>query len=153
MGTLAREHYANLRVVYLSSWTFSDYRYKAARQFRMKFHIAWRWNVVAGDPHYALDCREDDDAWCNSSPGGQPIPSVHFERLREGWDDYRRLLTAARLSKEQAGMPAVEATEELITTRLATFQLGRRDHNSLFGPADWNTSRPRIDDCIEALRR
>ena len=87
-------------------WTFGDYMYKAAKQFRMKFRISWHWNVVAGDPYYALDCREDDYAWCNSSPDGQLIPSIHFERLREGLDDYRRLLTAARLAKEHAGTPA-----------------------------------------------
>jgi hypothetical protein len=53
-------------------------------------------NIVAGDPYYALDCREDDYAWCNSSPAGDLIPSVHFEQLREGLDDYRRLLTLTR---------------------------------------------------------
>ena len=52
-------------------WTFGDYLYKAAKQFGMKFRISWHWNVVAGDPYYALDCREDDYAWCNSSPDGR----------------------------------------------------------------------------------
>ena len=46
-------------------WTFGDYMYKAAKQFDMKFRISWHWNVAAGDPYYALDCREDDYAWCN----------------------------------------------------------------------------------------
>ena len=72
----------------------------------MKFRIAWHWNAVAGDPYYALDCREDDYAWCNASPDGRLIPSVEFERLREGLDDYRRLITLARLAKEHPGNPA-----------------------------------------------
>lgn len=108
---------------------------------------------MAGDPYYALDCREDDYAWCNSSPDGQLIPSVHFEQLREGLDDYRRLLTAARLAKQRAGTPAARAAEELIAKRLAAFQLGQRDHDSLFGPDDWAEFRTQIDDVIEALRR
>ena len=86
-------------------WTYGTYMYKAAKQYGMKFRIAWHWNVVAGDPYYALDCREDDYAWCNSSPDGRLIPSVEFERLREGLDDYRRLLTLSRLATEENRKP------------------------------------------------
>ena len=77
-----------------SRWTYGIYMYKAAKQHRMKFRVSWHWNNVAGDPYYALDCREDDYAWCNSSPDGELIPSVEFERLREGLGDYRRPLDA-----------------------------------------------------------
>ncbi len=133
-------------------WTFGDYMYKAARQFDMKFRLSWHWNVVAGDPYYALDCREDDYAWCNSSPDGQLIPSIHFEQVREGLDDYRRLLTAARLAKQHAGTPAARAAEALIAQRMAAFKLGQRDHDSLFGAEDWNAFRVQIGDAIEALQ-
>lgn len=135
-----------------SRWTFGDYMYKAVKQFGMKFRISWHWNVVAGDPYYALDCREDDYAWCNASPAGALIPSIHFEHIREGLDDYRRLLTAARLAKAQAGTPAAQAAEALIERRMAAFKLGQRDHEALFGPDDWKTFRGQIDDAIEALR-
>ena len=64
-------------------WTFGTYMYKAAREFGLKFRVSWHWNVVAGDPYYALDCREDDYAWCNASPQGDLIPSVEFERQRK----------------------------------------------------------------------
>ena len=86
-------------------WTYGTYMYKAAKQFGMKFRLSWHWNVVAGDPYYALDCREDDFAWCNASPDGQLIPSVEFERLREGLDDYRRLITLDRLAERVSRMP------------------------------------------------
>lgn len=66
-------------------------------------------NVVAGDPDYALDCREDEYAWCNVTPDGRLVPSAKFERIREGLDDYRRLIT-----------------------------LGQRNHDALFGPDDGN---------------
>ena len=90
-------------------WTYGTYMYKAAKQYGMKFRLSWHWNAAAGDPYYALDCREDDYAWCNSSPDGRLIPSVEFERLREGLDDYRRLLTLARLAAERPGEPAAQA--------------------------------------------
>jgi hypothetical protein len=62
-------------------WTYGVYLYKAARRHGLKFRVSWHWNVVAGDPYDALDCREEDYAWCNSSPDGELIPAVHFERL------------------------------------------------------------------------
>ena len=53
---------------------YGEYMYKAAKQFGMKFRFSWHWNTAAGDPYYALDCREDDYAWCNASPDGVLIP-------------------------------------------------------------------------------
>jgi hypothetical protein len=134
-------------------WTYGTYMYKAAKQYGMKFRLAWHWNVVAGDPYYALDCREDDYAWCNSSPDGRLIPSVEFERLREGLDDYRRLLTLSRLARENPGNPAAKVARGLIETRLAAFHLGQRDHDALFPPEDWSGFRHQVDDAIEALRK
>jgi hypothetical protein len=130
-------------------WTYGVYLYKAAKQFGMKFRLSWHWNSAAGDPYYALDCREDDYAWCNSSPEGELIPSVHFERLREGLGDYRRLLTLARLAKEQAGTPAARAAEKLLADVLGGFKLGDREFK---GAGDFTTLRARLDEAIERLR-
>jgi len=135
-------------------WTYGDYMYKAAKQYDMKFRIGWHWNVVTGNPYYALDCREDDYAWCNSSPDGTLIPWVKFERLREGLDDYRRMLTLARLAKEKAGTEEAKKAEELISNRLSAFKLDQRDHDKLFkeGSADWKIFRKKINHAINALR-
>ena len=89
-------------------WTYGVYLYKAAKQFGLKFRLSWHWNVVAGDPYYALDCREDDYAWCNATPDGELVPAIHFEQLREGLDDYRRLLTLDRLSRQKPNTPAAK---------------------------------------------
>jgi hypothetical protein len=134
-------------------WTYGTYMYKAVREFGMQFRLSWHWNVVAGDPYYALDCREDDYAWCNTSPDGQLIPSVHFEQLREGLDDYRRLLTLSRLIDQNREHAAARASRELITKRLASFRLGDRDHDALFGTDDWQTFRAQLDDAIETLSK
>jgi hypothetical protein len=134
-------------------WTFGTYMYKAAKQFGMKFRLSWHWNVVAGDPYYALDCREDDFAWCNASPDGRLIPSVEFERLREGLDDYRRLITLSRLTARNGREPVAALGHALIVKRMAAFRLGQRDHDALFPVEDWSTFRHQIDDVIEALRK
>ena len=87
------------------------------------------------------------------SPDGRLIPSVEFERLREGLDDYRRLLTLARLADENPGKPAARAARALIDRRLAAFHLGQRDHDALFPADDWVQFRRRVDDAIEGLRK
>ena len=132
-------------------WTYGVYLYKAAKQFALEFRVAWHWNVVAGDPYYALDCREDDYAWCNAAPDGRVVPSILFEQLREGLDDYRRLRTLDRLARERAGSPSAKAARTLLNGQLAAFKLGERDERSLSG--GWGEFRAKVDDAIEALRR
>jgi hypothetical protein len=135
-------------------WTFGDYMYKAVKQFGMKFRIAWHWNCAAGDPYYALDCREDDYAWCTATPDGELITSLDlFERKREGLGDYRRLLTLERLATEKAGTSPAQGAKKLIADRMASFKLGQRDHDELFGVDDWNIFRAKVNDAIEALRK
>ena len=134
-------------------WTFGDYMFKAAKQYGMRFRINWHWGCIMGDPYYNLDGCEDDAAWCNAGPDGQLIPSVYFEWLREGLGDYRRLLTLARLAKEKPGTPAALAAEKLIADRMASFKLGQRDHDALFGLDDWTAFRAKVSDAIEALRK
>ncbi len=133
-------------------WTYGDYLYKAAKQFGMKFRLSWHWNVTAGDPYYALDCREDDYAWCNATPDGRLVPSVEFERRRAGLDDYCHLLTLARLANEKSGSPAGQSAKELIASRLASFRLGQREHDRIFGLDDWQRFRRKVADLIERLR-
>ena len=130
-------------------WTYGIYLYKAAKEFGLKFRLSWHWNATAGDPYYALDCREDDYAWCNSSPNGQLIPSTHFEQLRQGLGDYRRMLTLARLAREHAGTPAAQAGEQVLAEILGSFKLGERE---LKGAASFGELRRRLEAAIEALR-
>ena len=73
-------------------WTYGVYMYKAAKQYGMKFRLSWHWNVVAGDPYYALDCREDDYAWCNSVAGR---PAHPVGRVRAAARGAGRLSAAA----------------------------------------------------------
>ena len=104
---------------------------------------------MAGDPYYALDCREDDYAWCNSSPQGDLIPAVQFERLREGLDDYRRLLTLKRLAESRAGTLPAETAEKLIRRILDGFKLGQRERTGL---ESYPALRRELDGAINNLR-
>jgi hypothetical protein len=130
-------------------WTYGVYMYKAAKQFGMKFRVAWHWNAAAGDPYYALDCREDDYAWCNTNAAGELIPSVEFERLREGLGDYRRLLTLARLARQHADTAAGKKAAKLIADILGGFKLGDRE---LKGRRSFRQLRAELDGAIERLR-
>ncbi len=130
-------------------WTFGVYMYKAAKEFEMQFRLSWHWSAVAGDPYYALDCREDDYAWCNSGPGGELVPALHFERLREGLDDYRRLATLARLAAETADGTAAAGARTVLREILGTFHLGDREERD---PAVFQRIRAKVDAAIESLR-
>jgi hypothetical protein len=133
-------------------WTYGTYLYKAAKQFGLKFRVAWHWNIAAGDPYYALDCREDDYAWSAGTPTGQLVPSVEFEQIQMGLDDYRLLLTLARLAKQHAASPAAAAANAFINRRMASFKLGQREHDSVFPSDDWEKFRKEVANLIDALR-
>ena len=124
-------------------WTFGDYMYKAVKQYNMKFRIYWHWGCTMGDPYYALDGCEDDAAWCKSSPDGQLIPCLDFRAPARGPG---RLPPAAdaRTPGEGEGRHARRRRpRKLIADRMASFKLGQRDHDALFGLATGTPSAPR----------
>jgi hypothetical protein len=133
-------------------WTYGAHLYKAAKEFGLQFRLAWHWNAVAGDPYYALDCREDDYAWANAAPDGQLVPSVEFARISAGLDDYRSLITLARLAHAKSVTPAGKSAQRLIATRMAAFHLDDRDHDRLFGVDDWAAFRRQVVNAIEELQ-
>ena len=135
-----------------SRWTYGIYLYKAVKEFGARFRLTWHWNIVAGDPYYALDCREDDYAWANTNAAGQLVPSVEFLRIAAGLDDYRYLLTLARLVKAKPAVPAARQAEAFIRDRMAAFHLGQLDHDQLFGADDWPAYRRQLTEAIERLQ-
>ncbi len=133
-------------------WTFGTYMYKCAQEYGMCFRLSWHWNNCAGDPYYALDCREDDYAWCVTNAAMDLIPTLHFEReIREGIDDYRYMLTLARLVREKPDHPAAAAARELIDGKLAAFELGQRDHNAKWPMEEFREYRLALAETIEKL--
>jgi len=135
-----------------SRWTFGTYMFKCAQQYGMRFRLSWHWNCAAGDPYYALDCREDDYAWCNTNAQMELIPSIHFEReVREGFDDYRYMLTLSRVLQERPNHPAAAAARQLLDEKLAAFQLDERDHDAKWPVAEYREYRLKLAEAIEAL--
>jgi hypothetical protein len=146
-----REHGSDWAFYNLGSrWTFGEHLFKAAQQFGLKYRLAWHWNIVAGDPYYALDSREDDYAWANATPDMQLVPSVEFLRIAVGLNDYRYLLTLSRLAKEKAGTPAGRAAAELLAKRMGSFRLGDRTRHP--GPDYWRALRQQVGRAIEAVQ-
>ena len=134
-----------------SRWTYGEYLFKAVREFGARFRLAWHWNAVAGDPYYALDCREDDYAWANLTPNGQLVFSVEFLRIAQGLNDYRYLLTLDRLAKQQPGSAAAQAAGELLRKRLSAISMGDTARERSFRPEDWQAFRQQIGHAIEAF--
>ena len=135
-------------------WTFGTYMYKCAQEHGMRFRLSWHWNNCAGDPYYALDCREDDYAWCNTNADMELIPSIHFEReIREGIDDYRYMLTLSRLLREKPNHPAAAEAKKLIEDKLAAFRLGERNHDAKWPTEEYRTYRLALAEAIEKMMR
>ncbi len=137
-----------------SRWTFGVYMFKCAQQYGMKFRLSWHWNACAGDPYYALDCREDDYAWCVTNAQMELIPSIHFDReIRAGIDDYRYMLTLSRLLRAHPNNPAAPAARKLLEDKLAAFRLGERDHDAKWPMSEYRTYRLQLAEAIERLTR
>jgi len=122
-------------------WTMGIYMYKAAKQYALKMRLNWHWNNSAGDPYFALDCREDDYAWASATPQGTLITSLEFEReMREGIDDYRHLLTLDRLAWKYKDKKA----KQLITKVLSAFELGQTNMAKEMTAKKWTAFRHEI---------
>ena len=123
-------------------WTYGTYMYKAGEAIWDEDSVSrgtgtsWRATLIMPST-----VAKTTTPGVTRHPTGQLIPSVEFERLREGLDDYRRLITLARLAAQKPGLPAARDGRELIATRMAAFKLGQRDHDALFPADDWSTFR------------
>ncbi len=137
-----------------SRWTFGTYMFKCAQQYGMKFRLSWHWNAAAGDPYYALDCREDDYCWCNSDAKGNLIPSVEFDReIRAGIDDYRYMLTLQRLVRQNPTKTAAGDAKKLLDDKLASFKLGERDHDAKWAVDEYCKYQLKLAEAIERLSK
>jgi hypothetical protein len=135
-----------------SRWTFGTYMFKCAEQYGMKFRLSWHWNVAAGDPYYALDCREDDYAWVATNARRELIPAIHFERdIRAGIDDYRYMLTLTRLIRERPNHSAAAGARRLMDEKMASFKLGDREHDAKWPISEYREYRLKLAQAIEAI--
>jgi hypothetical protein len=102
---------AGNRFVFYNSgnrWTFGRYMRMLVSRHQLAMRLTWHFNIAAGNPYYALDCREDDYCWFNSDAAGRMVPSVLFlTQVLPGLNDYRYLtLLQQRLAAAKAKDPA-----------------------------------------------
>jgi hypothetical protein len=83
-------------------WTYGRYMKMLVVKHQLALRLTWHFNVVAGDPYYALDCREDDYCWYNTNSRQEMVPSVSLlGSILPGLNDYRYLSTLQRLLKDR----------------------------------------------------
>ncbi|MCL2641719.1 MAG: hypothetical protein FWD53_12795, partial [Phycisphaerales bacterium] len=83
-------------------WTFGRYMKALVVHYGLAHRPTWHFNIVAGDPYYALDCREDDYCWYNTDERQTMVPSLSLlAQIQPGLNDYRYLTTLHRLAKEK----------------------------------------------------
>ena len=95
-------------------WTYGRYMKMLVVKHALALRLSWHYNVVAGDPYYALDCREDDYCWFNTNAKGELVPALRMMgQIQPGLNDYRYLSTLERLIKEKPGHPKRAAAKQL----------------------------------------
>jgi hypothetical protein len=95
-------------------WTFGRYLKMLVSKHGLSLRLTWHFYAGAGDPYYALDCREDDYCWFNSDAEGRMVPSITFlAEITPGLNDYRYLSTLERLLKEKPEHAAHKQAEEV----------------------------------------
>jgi len=82
-------------------WTYGRYMKMLVERYNLVLRLAWHFNVVAGDPYYALDSREDDYCWFNTDEKGKMVPSIYcLSQMQPGLTDYRYYSMFGRLLKK-----------------------------------------------------
>ncbi len=105
--------------------TFGFYLYRLKKISPLELRLAWNWNQNLANPYYALDAREDDYNWCNSTPEGKLRCTVFFDRhIREGIDDYR-YARALELRIAEATDPLVKEQGNTIVAEILRTEAGR----------------------------
>jgi hypothetical protein len=87
-------------------WTYGRYMKALVVKYGLAYRVTWHLNAVAGNPYYALDCREDDYCFYNTDEKQTLVPSrTVLCEILPGLNDYRYLSTLGRLVKEKASSP------------------------------------------------
>jgi len=123
---------------------------------KAKGRLQWNYQLPAVDPYFDLDGRESD--YCASYPSLEgPINSVWFERIREGIDDYKYILTLsnfiqeAKQSNNQEIMLKAKYSEEVIAGILSQISVEINDNQ--WPVNKYNEERKKIAEQIVILKK
>lgn len=143
-------------------WTFGFYMKMLKDRHALALRLNWHFNVAAGNPYYALDCREDDYCWFNTNERREMVPSLLFlQEMVPGLNDYRRLLELdsrlALAKKALAASPSAAAKQALetaiaagekVTAKVDSLRAGREGAKP---PDDVDAERAELTAAIVAL--
>jgi len=136
-------------------WTYGRYMKMLVVKHRLLLRLSWHCNVVAGDPYYALDCREDDYCWFNTNADGTLVPSLRLlSEIQPGLNDYRYLSTLQRLLKEKPDHPAAAAAKKTfaeMTNLTAGKDRGVAAKRANEGLDAYEADRAKVIEAIKAL--
>lgn len=133
-----------------SRWTVGRYLKMLVMKHGLSLRLLWHYNNVAGDPYYALDCREDDYCWYTTDASRTMIPSADLLlQLIPGLNDYRYLSTLQRLLDEHPNHPAAASSRRVLHEMIAV--TAGKDHRPPLDPATYDRDRARIVAAILAL--
>ncbi len=131
-------------------YTFGLYQWS---EFRKGVGARWQWhlNVLHGYQFFDLDGREPDNAMiCYGRKG--LYPTIHFERCREGAEDfylYQTLWNAIeRMRKASPGNPALAAATQLLAGMTSRVKLNDRRPPEGF---DADAFKAKVIESLEAL--
>jgi hypothetical protein len=128
-------------------WGFGRYLKMLVVKHHVVMHLTWHYNNAAGDPYYALDCREDDYCWFNTNAEGELIPAVvMMSKVRPGFNDYRYLSTLQRLIREKPGHPNA-AVARGVFDEMMDLEAGRDRRREV----DFEADRAKVATAIESL--
>ena len=135
-----------------SRWTYGRYMKMLKYRHKLALRLSWHFNIVAGDPYYALDCREDDYNWFNTDANQNMVPSILLlGQIIPGLNDYRYLSTLERLLNEKPAHPFAAKARKVLDEMMAITASCDRD-----GPEDsknFEKNRASIIDSIVSLEQ
>ncbi|MFB3891634.1 MAG: hypothetical protein ACE15C_06375 [Phycisphaerae bacterium] len=100
-------------------WTYGRYMKALVLKYGLAYRATWHLNAIAGNPYYALDCREDDYCFYNTNQKQELVPSLTLlANILPGVNDYRYLSTLQRLLKEKADSPAAAEARKVFDDQI-----------------------------------
>jgi hypothetical protein len=131
-------------------WTYGRYMKALSAKYGLAYRVTWHLAALAGDPYYALDCREDDYCFYNTDENMTLVPSMTvLNEIMPGLNDYRYLTTLERLLKEKANSPAAAEAKKVYEDQINL--VPGKDRPNPKDPATFENDRQAVVKAILSL--